>query len=226
VNTAIAQMDEVTQQNAALVEEAAAAAESMEEQAGKLASAVAQFLLERGSSNLNSEFDFAKAVQAHLDWKRKLHEAIEGRGDPIDAAVVSCDDRCALGQWIYGAGGRFAKYAEHGSLRSSHADFHRCAGNVARLAQAGRKGEAEQILNTEFHEASRETIVRMRALQNLTQRNPAHSGEQTNAAAAKVTAFNRGTAPTAAKRAMPAQHPVSGATTSRASGGADEWTEF
>jgi len=45
VNTAITQMDEVTQQNAALVEQAAAAAESMEEQAGNLAQAVAIFKL-------------------------------------------------------------------------------------------------------------------------------------------------------------------------------------
>ena len=36
MNQAITQMDEVTQQNAALVEEAAAAAESMQEQAGSL----------------------------------------------------------------------------------------------------------------------------------------------------------------------------------------------
>jgi methyl-accepting chemotaxis protein len=45
VNQAITQMDEMTQQNAALVEEAAAAAESMQEQADKLASAVAIFKL-------------------------------------------------------------------------------------------------------------------------------------------------------------------------------------
>ena len=43
VNHAITQMDEVTQQNAALVEEAAAAAESLEEQAQNLATAVATF---------------------------------------------------------------------------------------------------------------------------------------------------------------------------------------
>jgi len=43
VNLAITQMDEVTQQNAALVEEAAAAAESLEEQAQNLAVAVATF---------------------------------------------------------------------------------------------------------------------------------------------------------------------------------------
>jgi methyl-accepting chemotaxis protein len=43
VNQAITQMDEVTQQNAALVEEASASARSMEEQAGGLVAAVAQY---------------------------------------------------------------------------------------------------------------------------------------------------------------------------------------
>ncbi len=47
VNTAITQMDDVTQQNAALVEEAAAAAESLEEQAQQLVSVVARFTLEQ-----------------------------------------------------------------------------------------------------------------------------------------------------------------------------------
>ncbi|APA71007.1 methyl-accepting chemotaxis protein [Janthinobacterium sp. 1_2014MBL_MicDiv] len=43
INMAIAQMDEVTQQNAALVEEAAAASQSMQEQAGELAHVVGFF---------------------------------------------------------------------------------------------------------------------------------------------------------------------------------------
>ncbi|MES2161034.1 MAG: methyl-accepting chemotaxis protein [Pseudomonadota bacterium] len=45
VNTAITQMDQVTQQNAALVEEAAAAAASMQEQAARLADVAASFKL-------------------------------------------------------------------------------------------------------------------------------------------------------------------------------------
>ncbi|TFW11554.1 HAMP domain-containing protein, partial [Massilia arenosa] len=58
VNTAITQMDEMTQQNAALVEEAAAAAESMKDQAQKLTAAVSIFklagddLARRGASRL------------------------------------------------------------------------------------------------------------------------------------------------------------------------------
>jgi methyl-accepting chemotaxis protein len=45
VNQAISQMDEVTQQNAALVEEASAAAASLQDQAGKLAHVVSVFQL-------------------------------------------------------------------------------------------------------------------------------------------------------------------------------------
>ena len=45
VNQAIGQMDQVTQQNAALVEEAAAAAQSLEEQAKQLVRAVSVFRL-------------------------------------------------------------------------------------------------------------------------------------------------------------------------------------
>jgi len=46
VNRSITKMDSVTQQNAALVEQAAAAAESMQNQAQNLASVVSVFKLE------------------------------------------------------------------------------------------------------------------------------------------------------------------------------------
>jgi methyl-accepting chemotaxis protein len=46
VNQAVTQMDEVTQQNAALVEEAAAAASSLESQVGDLKTAVSMFRLD------------------------------------------------------------------------------------------------------------------------------------------------------------------------------------
>ena len=50
VNMAVTQMDQVTQQNAALVEEAAAAAEAMQGQARSLAEAVSAFRLESGTA--------------------------------------------------------------------------------------------------------------------------------------------------------------------------------
>ncbi|UTY60925.1 HAMP domain-containing protein [Massilia sp. erpn] len=50
INVAVSQMDTVTQQNAALVEEAAAAAASLEEQAGKLAQVVSVFRLDQNAA--------------------------------------------------------------------------------------------------------------------------------------------------------------------------------
>jgi methyl-accepting chemotaxis protein-1 (serine sensor receptor) len=50
INQAVAEMDTVTQQNAALVEEAAAASESMQEQAAALAEMVSIFKLDAAHS--------------------------------------------------------------------------------------------------------------------------------------------------------------------------------
>jgi methyl-accepting chemotaxis protein len=50
VNQAVGQMDDVTQQNAALVEQAAAAAASLQDQAGHLSQAVSVFKLENNSN--------------------------------------------------------------------------------------------------------------------------------------------------------------------------------
>ena len=51
INMAISQMDHVTQQNAALVEQAAAAAGAMQEQAARLAEAVSIFKLDAGATS-------------------------------------------------------------------------------------------------------------------------------------------------------------------------------
>jgi methyl-accepting chemotaxis protein len=50
VNTAVTQLDQMTQQNAALVEQSAAAAESLKQQAGLLAHAVSTFKLSHATS--------------------------------------------------------------------------------------------------------------------------------------------------------------------------------
>lgn len=60
VARAVTQMDEVTQQNAALVEEAAAAAQSLEDQAARLRQAVAVFQVDDGGGAMT----FAQPVRA------------------------------------------------------------------------------------------------------------------------------------------------------------------
>jgi methyl-accepting chemotaxis protein-1 (serine sensor receptor) len=63
VNRAITQMDETTQQNAALVEEAAAAAESLQDQAASLSQAVAVFKIQGGGGRIMAP-SFSNALAA------------------------------------------------------------------------------------------------------------------------------------------------------------------
>ncbi len=66
VNQAIAQMDQVTQQNAALVEEAAAAASAMQDQAASLAEVVQVFKLDRAEPKLVAQGRRTVASPARL----------------------------------------------------------------------------------------------------------------------------------------------------------------
>ncbi|MDD2913978.1 MAG: methyl-accepting chemotaxis protein [Gallionella sp.] len=88
VNTAITQMDEVTQQNAALVEEAAAAAESLEEQAQNLSVSVGTFKVDsHSSSTAVARRESAQVTRApqHAAPARKgasVAKAAPGKGAP------------------------------------------------------------------------------------------------------------------------------------------------
>jgi methyl-accepting chemotaxis protein len=55
VNTAVTELDQMTQQNAALVEQSAAAAESLREQAQRLAQLVSTFRLADASRSLRGQ---------------------------------------------------------------------------------------------------------------------------------------------------------------------------
>ncbi len=72
VNQAVGQMDEMTQQNAALVEQAAAAAESLQDQAARLAELVGTFKLVQGgpaAHNLDRQAVTPFPAQARPDYR-------------------------------------------------------------------------------------------------------------------------------------------------------------
>jgi len=88
INTAVAEMDVVTQQNAALVEEAAAASQSMQEQAAKLAGMVSVFqvagnaaqpVAQAAAQRLAAPVRAAKAPA--LKPVRKLAHAADSEGE-------------------------------------------------------------------------------------------------------------------------------------------------
>ena len=81
MNQAITQLDQVTQQNAALVEEAAAASESMKDQAGNLSQSVARFKLAEDSDYTerrgpNRAVNVARLPQAKVVAKRPVAKPV------------------------------------------------------------------------------------------------------------------------------------------------------
>jgi methyl-accepting chemotaxis protein len=172
INTAITQMDEVTQQNAALVEEAAAAAESLEEEAQNLIRSVSVFKMEKagntaakpvallGAPLKASTTHFDDAIAAHIKWKLRLNQFIDGSStEKLESATVCKDNQCVLGKWIYGDGQKYETTVHYGVLVSKHANFHRCAGAVVKKVEENDKAGATSLLKGEFAVAAQETVT-------------------------------------------------------------------
>ena len=153
IGQAVNELDHMTQQNAALVEQTAAAAEAMKDQALTLAQEVDRFKLPAGlelaveaAPAVVTDFDFDKAIEAHRQWKVRLRKAIAERSS-LDADTLCRDDRCPLGQWLHGNGGRrWGSAPGFTALLERHAEFHNAAGQVARQINAGAVEQAERLI--------------------------------------------------------------------------------
>ena len=170
VGAAVQDLDRATQQNAALVEESAAAAGALRDSALSLATEVSLFkltqttepagataLLEGG--NVPADFDFDAAIEAHRAWKVKLRSAIS-RKEQLDAATIARDDCCPLGKWIHGNGGhRYGSKPRFTELLERHRDFHSAAGDVARTINQGQYDQADRMLGSGSAFSSRSNEV-------------------------------------------------------------------
>ncbi len=138
-------MDDSTQRNAALVEEATAAAESLKEQAYQLLNAVSAFLLPKdGNQANNGNSEFSKARTAHIAWRGKLRAFLDGQTKLQIREVISPRD-CQFGRWLYGGGlAQFHHLPEMQELEKLHSEMHATMGKVVRLQEKGEKEDAER----------------------------------------------------------------------------------
>jgi len=171
VGQAAQDLDRTTQQNAALVEQTAAAANALRERARQLSSRVAQFRLPDSPAASSAtaalalaappSFDFDAAVEAHRAWKVRLRSAIAEHGR-LDAESICRDDRCPLGQWLHGpARQRWGSRPAFAELLGEHAAFHRAAGEVAEAINRGAYEQANRLLGSgsAFGEASTRAVA-------------------------------------------------------------------
>ena len=130
-----------------------------------LASSAAEDPLEEEAAGLN----FRTAIGAHQQWKERLQSVIDGsHSEDLDVEVVSRDDRCVLGKWIHGEGGKlFGSDERFQELQKNHVHFHLCAGTVLKLAQTGRKTEAQALLKTgDYSKVSRDVMLDLAQMYN------------------------------------------------------------
>jgi hypothetical protein len=87
--------------------------------------------------------------------------------ESLDPEVIGTDNKCALGQWLYGEAKQHAQLPEYAALIKQHAEFHKSASEVLRLALAGQAEMAKASLTNEgpFVTTSVRTITAIRRLQ-------------------------------------------------------------
>ncbi|HTW08579.1 MAG TPA: methyl-accepting chemotaxis protein [Acidimicrobiales bacterium] len=87
------------------------------------------------------------AVAAHGAWKARLMEVVATGSSDLDPAVVSRDDRCKFGTWVYeGSPPEARRSAHYGQVRELHAKFHNLAGQIVRQATGGQRPQAVQAV--------------------------------------------------------------------------------
>jgi aerotaxis receptor len=172
VGEAITSLDQTTQQNAALVEQMAAAAANLKTQASQLVQAVSVFKedasqvrgvasggtsvrpapaarMASGGEQADIGINLDEAIKAHSNWRSKLRTAIIKK-EQLDVDTVSRDDCCAMGKWLYGSGkSQFGSRPRFTELLEAHRGFHQEAGRVARKVNQGAYDEAANMLNSE-----------------------------------------------------------------------------
>ena len=146
VNKAIGQMDEVTQQNAALAEETSAASEALNEQARNL-NALMQFFNTEDNGEKNQAAEFSAMRRAHLAWKSRLRDFLDGKGT-LTLKEVASHKECQLGKWLYG--GALQEYGHLSGMEEMeriHADMHAAIKAVVEEKDAGNLSQAERLFN-------------------------------------------------------------------------------
>lgn len=108
--------------------------------------------------------DLESAFQKHGGWVEEFCAAIFNQ-DAVDAATYEKDNYCELGKWLYGEGKmQYGKLSAYANLISSHAAFHKVAGEVAQAINAKNFGRAERLLDKEGAYAMASHDVRLAIL--------------------------------------------------------------
>lgn len=92
--------------------------------------------------------EISSAIAAHGQWKVRLKDAIHSGKIDVPINTIKVDNQCAFGKWFYGptVTAEIKNSSHYKTIKELHAQFHKVAADVAQLAVAGKKDEAEKAL--------------------------------------------------------------------------------
>ncbi len=108
-----------------------------------------------------------KAIGAHSLWKDRLRAAIEAEHSKLTVDQVAKDDNCEFGKWLHGASipEALRKTSDFEACRELHAEFHKAAAQVLRLAVSGNNAAALAALGSESRFANLSSALTLHMMQ-------------------------------------------------------------
>lgn len=82
------------------------------------------------------------AIGAHVAWKVRIHEAIETGSSDFRPEVVTLDNVCDFGRWLYSLPHEEQSGEHWKKTEQIHAKFHIISGQLLKLALGGKPQEA------------------------------------------------------------------------------------
>lgn len=105
------------------------------------------------------------AINAHNAWIDKLQLTLRGQNpEEYDPEVVGADHLCKVGKWIYAEGKDLSNFPEYEKVRTAHAAFHACAGNILKLHSHKKFGEALMLIRGDLTNHSKEVKIALVSL--------------------------------------------------------------
>jgi Chemoreceptor zinc-binding domain len=118
---------------------------------------------------VRGEINLMDAVDAHVKWKVRLQNYLDGRSqEKLDPLTIGRDDQCVLGKWIHGPATKHFHDDDHfHQLRADHAEFHFVAANVVKHVQDNNHSAAESLLNGDYKHISHKVVMALTELNRL-----------------------------------------------------------
>jgi chromosome segregation ATPase len=93
-----------------------------------------------------SHFDFSKAKQAHLNWKSRVRELLDGNKEAITKGQLCSHRECDLGRWYYSVGQEnYGSSTHFQAIEAPHERLHQIVESVYEHHTAGEHEQADAL---------------------------------------------------------------------------------